>query len=232
VPALHASLAAGDVAALFSAVHGDREPRRIGGAAGPAAAGVFLAPSRLGNKRPSLFPPGAHAAIAMTSVSLLIDESMAVMQRSIYIRAMTDLYPTAILALAADIPHLGPLPPGEGRSGRARKRSMVCGSEVEVAVRLDAEGRVAALGLDVSACALGQASASILGKHAIGASLEEVEHARDSLEAMLKDGAPAPSGRFAELGTLAPVRDYPRRHASTVLAWKAAAEAIENALGS
>ena len=159
----------------------------------------------------------------------LAGESVAATRRSIYIRSMSDLYPTAILALAADIPCLGPLPPGEGRTGRARKRSMVCGSEVEVAVRLDTEGRVAALGLDVAACALGQASASILGKHALGASLEEVRCARDGLEQMLKAGAPAPQGRFAELSALAPVRDYPRRHASTLLAWNAAVEAIENA---
>jgi NifU-like protein involved in Fe-S cluster formation len=142
---------------------------------------------------------------------------------------MSDLYPTAILALAADIPHLGPLPPGDGPTGRARKRSMVCGSEVEVAVRLDAEGRIANLALDVEACALGQASASVLGGSSVGATLDEVRSARDALEAMLKsDGAP-PEGRFAGLSALAPVKDYPRRHASTLLAWNAAVEAMEAA---
>jgi NifU-like protein involved in Fe-S cluster formation len=143
---------------------------------------------------------------------------------------MDELYPTEILALAADIPHLGSMPEGEGRTGRARKRSMVCGSEVEVEVRLDSQGRIADLGIEVEACALGQASASVLGRHAEGAALAEVAAARDALEAMLKSGAPAPEGRFAQLAALAPVRGYPRRHASTLLAWNAAVTAIEQAL--
>lgn len=144
---------------------------------------------------------------------------------------MSDLYPTALLALAADIQHLDPLPEGPGRIGRARKRSVVCGSEVEVAVRLDEAGRVADVSLDVEACALGQASASVFARHVIGATLDEVVAARDALEAMLKDDGPAPEGRFAELEALRPVRDYPRRHASTLLAFKAGAAAIEDALG-
>jgi NifU-like protein involved in Fe-S cluster formation len=149
----------------------------------------------------------------------------------LYIQSgMDDLYPTEILALAADIPHLGAMPAGDGRTGRARKRSMVCGSEVEVAVRLDEQGRIADLGIDVEACALGQASASVLGRHAVGASRDEVAAARDALEAMLKNGAPTPEGRFSQLAALAPVRDYPRRHASTLLAWTAAVAAMEQAL--
>jgi NifU-like protein involved in Fe-S cluster formation len=153
----------------------------------------------------------------------------------LYIQSgMDELYPTEILALAADIPHLGAMPPGQGRPGervgRARKRSMVCGSEVEIEVRLDEEGRLADLGIEVEACALGQASASVLGGHAIGATLEEMAGARDALEAMLKSGAPAPEGRFSQLAALAPVRGYPRRHASTLLAWTAAVAAMEEAL--
>ena len=145
---------------------------------------------------------------------------------------MDDLYPTEILALAASIPHLDPLAEGEGRTGRARKRSMVCGSEVEIAVRLDTDDLIADLSIDVDACALGQASAAVLGRNAIGASLEEVIAARDALEAMLKDGAPPPESRFAEIAALGPVRDYPRRHASTLLAFKAAAAAMEEALSA
>lgn len=142
---------------------------------------------------------------------------------------MDELYPTAILALAADIPHLGDLPPGEGRAARVRKRSMVCGSEVEVAIRLDDEGRIKDIALGVEACALGQASASVLGGHAVGARLAEVKAARDALEAMLRSDGPPPLGRFAALAALAPVKDYPRRHASTLLAWNAAVAAMEEA---
>lgn len=158
---------------------------------------------------------------------------MARARADAYIRAgMDELYPTEILALAADIPHLGALPPGEGREGSARKRSMVCGSEVEVAVRLDADGRIADIGLDVEACALGQAAASIFARHGIGASLDEMRAARDALEAMLTADGPAPEGRFAELAALEVVRDYPRRYASTQLAFKAGVAAMEEALAA
>lgn len=145
-----------------------------------------------------------------------------------------DLYPNALLALAADIPHVGPLAAADdaardARVGRAVKRSMVCGSEVGVSVRLDPQGRIAALGLEIEACALGQASASVFARHAIGASLDEVIAGRDSLEALLKQGA-APGGtRFAELADLAPVQNYPRRHASTMLVWRAAVAAMQDA---
>jgi len=145
---------------------------------------------------------------------------------------MDDLYPTHILALAADIPHVGALADGgDGRVGKVRKRSMVCGSEVEVSVRLDEDGRVADVGLDIEACALGQASASVFARHAIGATLDDVVAARDALEAMLKDDGPAPQGRFKELEALRVVQGYPRRHASTLLAFRAGAAAIEDALG-
>lgn len=139
----------------------------------------------------------------------------------------TGPYSTDLLARAADIPYATPLAEADGR---ARKRSMVCGSEVEVSVRLGEEARIAALGLDVRACALGQASASVFAHAAIGASLEEVLAGRDALTAMLKQGAPAPSGRFADLAALAGIRDFPRRHASTLLVWNAAADAMGAAL--
>lgn len=141
----------------------------------------------------------------------------------------TDLYPTALLRLAANIPHLGLLDPADGL---ATKRSMVCGSEVTVSVRLDRAGLIGELGLEVEACALGQAAAAIFAHNAMGASLEQIVAARDGLEAMLKAGAPAPLGRFADLAALEPVRDYPRRHASTLLALKAGAMAVEQALGA
>jgi NifU-like protein involved in Fe-S cluster formation len=86
-------------------------------------------------------------------------------------------------------------------------------------------GRVTDFAQDVRACALGQASAAVLGENVIGASVAEIALARDALWAMLKqDGAP-PEGRFADLAVLQPVKDYPARHASTLLAFDAAMEA-------
>jgi NifU-like protein involved in Fe-S cluster formation len=99
-----------------------------------------------------------------------------------------------------------------------------------VDVKLDAAGRLKAIGVEPKACALGQAATSILARVGIGKTLEEIRAARDALKAMLKDGAEPPTGDFWELRHLAPVRDYPPRHASTLLAFEAAVEAMEQAL--
>jgi NifU-like protein involved in Fe-S cluster formation len=138
-----------------------------------------------------------------------------------------DLYHNRVLELAADIPHAERLPDPDGTS---LKVSRVCGSTVAVDVKLDRDGRIAAIGVDPKACALGQAATSILARVAVGKSLAEIKTARDALKAMLKDGAEPPSGDFWELRHLAPVHHYPPRHASTLLAFEAAVEAMEQAL--
>ena len=93
-----------------------------------------------------------------------------------------------------------------------------------------ADGRVVDLAQDVKACALGQAAASVLGANALGASLQDLETARDGLRGMLKQGGPPPQGRFADLALLEAVKDYPARHTSTMLAFDAAAEAVREAI--
>ena len=138
-----------------------------------------------------------------------------------------ELYHNRVLELAADIPHVGALADAEGSS---LKVSRVCGSTVQVDVKLDAEGRIAEIAVDPKACALGQAATSILARHAIGRSLAEMEAARDALKAMLKDGAEPPGGEFWELRHLQPVREYPPRHTSTMLAFEAVVEAMKQAL--
>ncbi|GHC08633.1 MULTISPECIES: iron-sulfur cluster assembly scaffold protein [Gemmobacter] len=135
---------------------------------------------------------------------------------------LVKLYSGRILALAADIPHLGRLPAPQGS---ARRRSPVCGSTITADVVMR-DGRVAEFAQDVKACALGQASAAVVGGAAIGRNRAEVEAARDALRAMLKDGAPPPSGAFAGFEVLLPARDYKNRHASILLAIEALAEAI------
>lgn len=139
-----------------------------------------------------------------------------------------ELYHNRVLELAADIPHVGQL---DGAQGTSLKVSRVCGSTVQVDVTLDADGRIAAIAVDPKACALGQAATSIMARHAIGRSLEEIEAARDALRAMLKDGAEPPGGVFWELRHLQPVKDYPPRHVSTMLAFDAVVEAMRKALG-
>lgn len=137
-----------------------------------------------------------------------------------------DLYSARLLKLAANLPHAGRLAAPQGSS---EKVSKLCGSRVVVDVAVDGD-TVVDFAQDVKACALGQASASILGTHVIGASVSEIEVARDAFRAMLREGAPAPEGRFSDLAMLAPVKDYPARHASTLLAFEAAAEAVRRAM--
>jgi NifU-like protein involved in Fe-S cluster formation len=136
-----------------------------------------------------------------------------------------ELYSNAVLRLAADIPRIGRL---ERPQASVRKVSRLCGSEVEVDVVVQGD-RIADLALRIKACALGQAAASILARQLVGASQRELEVARDSLLAMLKQGKPAPQGRFAELAVLEGARAYPARHQSVMLAFEAAAEAVAKA---
>ena len=137
-----------------------------------------------------------------------------------------DLYSAKLLKLAAELPRSGRLADPDATS---EKVSKLCGSRVVVDVKV-ADGRVVDLAQDVKACALGQAAASVLGAHALGASLQELEIARDGLRGMLKQGGPPPAGRFADLALLEAVKDYPARHTSTMLAFDAAAEAVRDAI--
>lgn len=139
---------------------------------------------------------------------------------------MEDLYHPRVLELAADIPHLGHL---EAPHGAATKVSRVCGSVVTVELKL-ADGKVSEIAVSPKACALGQASTAVLAMHAIGAAPDEIRQAREALRAMLKEAAPPPKGRFWELRHLEAVRNYPPRHTSTMLAFDAAVEALDQAL--
>lgn len=139
-----------------------------------------------------------------------------------------ELYSGRVLELAAQIPHLGTL---ENPMGRAQKVSRLCGSTVSVDVALEG-GVVTAVAIDPKACALGQASASILARNIIGAGRDTVKTARDQLLAMLKDKGVPPDGLFWELRYLQGVADYPPRHTSVMLAFDAALSAIDVALAS
>ena len=135
------------------------------------------------------------------------------------------LYSTRILALAADIPLLGRL---SAPDGTARRRSPLCGSTVTADVVVK-NGRVVEFAQDVKACALGQASAALLGQVVLGRSLAELQAARDALSAMLRGGGPVPAAPFDSYEVLIPARDYKNRHASILLALEAVCEAMETA---
>jgi len=142
-----------------------------------------------------------------------------------------DLYSNRILSLAANMPRAGRLNrPLDGAAwGSGERVAKLCGSKAIVDVVLDDQGRVADFAQDIKACALGQAAAGVMGEVVIGASLTEIETARDAMTAMLKSGGEGPSGRFEPLRTLKQVADYPARHASTMVAIEATLEAVRQA---
>jgi NifU-like protein involved in Fe-S cluster formation len=137
----------------------------------------------------------------------------------------TALYSRDILRLAASIPHHRRL---DQPQASVEKSSPVCGSRVVVDLMLDGEGRVVALGQEVKACALGQASAALMGAHASGRTGAELAAARDGLAAYLAGAAPDP-GPWPGLDIFAEARRFPARHASILLAFEAAAEAAARA---
>ena len=136
------------------------------------------------------------------------------------------LYSERILALATDIPHLERL---KSPHATVKKRSPLCGSTVTVDIEMT-DDKVSAFAQDVKACALGQAAASIVGSAIIGLTKEQVENARDELQAMLKAEGSAPHAPFDELYVLLPAKDYKNRHASIMLSLEATTEAIQQAI--
>lgn len=138
---------------------------------------------------------------------------------------LMQLYSRRILALTTTIPHQGRL---EDADGSARRRSPQCGSSVTVYLKM-VEGRIADFAQEVRACALGQASASVLGSAVLGCSRDQIASTREALHKMLTEGGEAPLAPFADLEALLPARDYPNRHASILLAWDATLEAMDQA---
>ena len=135
------------------------------------------------------------------------------------------LYNSTILRLASSIPHHARLADPQAT---AERRSPVCGSRITVDVALDSAGRVAAIGQEVRACALGQASAALMGGHALGRSADELAAARDELAAFLAGTRDDP-GTWPGLEIFGPARPHAARHASIRLAFEAVAEAAARA---
>lgn len=133
------------------------------------------------------------------------------------------LYSGKILALAADIPHAERL--GTAQAS-VKKRSPLCGSMVTVDLDLK-DGVISAFGQDVKACALGQASASVVGGAILGTTPEQLLSARDQLRALLKGNGVVPDSPFQGFEVFLPASAYKNRHASILLSIEAACEAID-----
>lgn len=134
-----------------------------------------------------------------------------------------DVYNAKILEFAGNIPRIGSL---EDADATARAHSKLCGSTVKVWLKMDGDV-VSDFAHDVKACALGQASSSIMANNIIGASAAELRLVRQQMIAMLRENGPPPDGRFSDLLFLEPVRDYKARHASTLLTFDAVVDALD-----
>lgn len=138
---------------------------------------------------------------------------------------LDDIYNQRIFELAAAMPRAVAL---DHPDAAARAHSKLCGSTVEVEIKVDGD-RISDFGQSVKACLLGQASAAIVGREIVGTSEAEFRAVADAMRRMLKEGGPRPEGRWADLGLLEPVKDYPHRHASTLLVFEAVERALDEA---
>ena len=135
---------------------------------------------------------------------------------------MDDIYNSRILDFAGNIPRIGTLADADAEAGA---HSKLCGSRVKVYLKLE-DDRVSDFAHEVKACALGQASSSVMARQVIGATVAEIRQAREDMLAMLKADGEGPTGRFADMRFLKPVKDYKARHASTMLTFDAVVDAI------
>jgi NifU-like protein involved in Fe-S cluster formation len=138
---------------------------------------------------------------------------------------LDDIYNQRIFELAAAIPHIERL---EQPDASASAHSKLCGSTIEVELKLDGD-RISEFGQKVKACLLGQASAAIVGREIIGTHAAEFREIAATMRRMLKEGGERPNGRWSDLGLLQPVKDYPHRHASTLLVFEAVERALDQA---
>jgi NifU-like protein involved in Fe-S cluster formation len=138
---------------------------------------------------------------------------------------LNDIYSNRIFEFAAAIPHTDRLAQPDGS---ATAHSKLCGSTITVDVKLDGD-RVVDFGQTVKACLLGQTSASILGREIVGSTVSELHEVAGTMRAMLKSGGSPPTGRWADLSVLEPVREYKARHASTLLVFDAVERALDTA---
>ena len=138
-----------------------------------------------------------------------------------------DVYNGHILELAGNIPRIGRL---EAPDASATAHSKLCGSTVTIDLKVEG-GHVSDFAHEVKACALGQASSSVMARNIVGATPDELRTVRNEMRAMLKENGAPPQGRFADLKYLEPVRDYKARHASTMLTFDAVVTALDEIEG-
>jgi NifU-like protein involved in Fe-S cluster formation len=135
---------------------------------------------------------------------------------------INEVYNKRIIELAGNIPRLGRLPDAQASS---TAHSKLCGSTVTVDLKMEGD-EITDFAHEVKACALGQASSSIMARHVIGAKADELRNLREMVRKMLKENGAPPDGKWADIAVLEPVRDYKARHASTMLTFDAVVDAV------
>jgi NifU-like protein involved in Fe-S cluster formation len=141
----------------------------------------------------------------------------------IVVAMLNDVYNKRIIELAGTIPRIGRL---QNPDASATAHSRLCGSTVTIDLRMEGD-TVTDFAHEVKACALGQASSSIMARNVIGAKADELRSLRETVRKMLKEnGEPPHEGKWADIAVLEPVRDYKARHASTMLTFDAVVDAI------
>jgi NifU-like protein involved in Fe-S cluster formation len=136
---------------------------------------------------------------------------------------LNEVYNSRILELAGNIPRVGRLAVADAT---ATAHSKLCGSTVTIDLKMQ-DDTVIDFAHEVKACALGQASSSIMARNVVGAKADELRDLRETVQRMLKENGAPPSGKWADIAVLEPVRDYKARHASTMLTFDAVVSAIE-----
>jgi NifU-like protein involved in Fe-S cluster formation len=137
---------------------------------------------------------------------------------------INEVYNRRIIELAGTIPRIGRLAEPDAT---AKAVSRLCGSTVTIDLKMDGD-RVTDFAHEVKACALGQASSSIMASHVVGSNADELRALRETVRQMLKEnGEPPREGKWADIAVLEPVRDYKARHASTLLTFDAVVSAID-----
>ena len=166
--------------------------------------------------------PLSKVSISAVAPSIYDPSEFGLAGRGVEMAMIDEIYNRRVLELAADIPRLGRLPAPDAT---AKAHSRLCGSTVVVDLCVK-DGRVVDFAHDVRACALGQASSSLMARHVVGSTAEELLELRDAMTRMLKANGPPPVGKWSEFAVLEPVRDYKARHASTLLTFEAVADAL------
>ena len=171
-------------------------------------------------------PPVASCSRRRTSPYIFLRRGGAITLpagHSVLKAMLNEIYNSRILELAGNIPRLGRLAQPDAT---ATAHSKLCGSTVTVDLKMDGD-TVTDFSHDVKACALGQASSSIMARNVVGATAFELRDLRETVRRMLKENGAPPAGKWADIAVLEPVRDYKARHASTMLTFDAVTAAID-----